>query len=117
VPFKEVDNEMDEEEEDEEEDEFDPNANPSNWRTVRDPETGEIYWNNKVSGDTVYEDPFEGQVSCCCIRVLSVRIDSRAICVKILPPKEGMPYNLGSHRYTTKKGVRHALLAPGLVVL
>lgn len=35
----------------------DPNMVASNWRSVRDPETGEIYWNNKITGDTRYEDP------------------------------------------------------------
>ena len=35
----------------------DPSLVASNWRSVRDPDTGEIYWNNKITGETKYEDP------------------------------------------------------------
>jgi hypothetical protein len=38
----------------------DPSLDPANWRSVRDPETGELYWNNKVTGETKYTDPMEG---------------------------------------------------------
>jgi hypothetical protein len=36
----------------------DPSKDPANWRSVRDADTGELYWNNKVTGETRYDDPF-----------------------------------------------------------
>jgi len=38
----------------------DPSLDPANWRSVRDPDSGELYWSNKVTGEIKYEDPLEG---------------------------------------------------------
>ena len=36
-----------------------PHMLPSAWRSVRDPESGELYYFNKITGETRWENPFE----------------------------------------------------------
>ncbi|KAH9260093.1 hypothetical protein BASA81_001865 [Batrachochytrium salamandrivorans] len=62
VPFNEAENATNANGTSEEEgkEEGDPNLVPGNWRTVMGQE-GEVYYHNKITGDTKLVDPFEGQ--------------------------------------------------------